>query len=189
MARKKAKAAEENAPLLHQVLNGVDPVVPVTVKVRTSVAFTVQGRPVYRDEEVSKTVRRLLDARLWDRLDVDQQEAAMQVYGAWRAVTVGVGMRISDPSRPPGAGMGAAQVVEFNVSLRATWQRWVAACKDADLNWRAACEVLCHGKSTREVDSLCQRRTGWCAELLERTLDQWCFIRHWKHDGRVRPRT
>ncbi len=174
---------EGNDPLLHQVSQGVEPVIPYTTKVRTSVAYENNRRPVYRDEEVALTVRRQVDARLWDKFDDLQSEAALELYAAWKGITVGVGVSISDPSRLPGHGSAAAGV-DYNVGLRKAYRDWQRLCIDRGIKWEASRDVFCHGRTMLECELENGKRHGWTLAEIIRALDVWCIVRNWKQDTR-----
>lgn len=183
--RSPPNALADHAPLEHQRRHKVDPVVPVKVKIGASIGY-LNGKLVHIDREVVQTVRRQVDARLWERFDIEQEAAALQIYSGWRAATIGVGMKISDPARTPGSGSTAASI-EANVALRRTWHRWTMACADERINSGIAIDILCLGCSAREVDDARGLRKGTAVAVLMQALDQWCLVRHWKSDGRTRP--
>jgi hypothetical protein len=183
-ARKQQPTAlADHEPLQHQRAHGVEPVEAVTVKVRTSVG-KVNGVIAYVDEEVVRTVRRQADARIWEHIDTDadRERAAYQMFGAWRRVTMGTGMRTFDPTRVSGGGDVAASV-EHNADLSRTYDMWKAVCQDRGVDWFVARDMLCHGVSARVIEQTARRRNGWAIEEMLRALDQWCFIKHWKQEG------
>jgi len=176
MARKKSKARRaqqpsvlaDHEPLKHQREHGVAPVEAVTVKVRKA-DISVNGKAQYVDEQVIRTVRRQADARLWEKIedDNDRERALTEVIGAWRAITIGTGMRTFDPDRVPGRGDAAASV-EYNADLRRWYRDWALLCISA-----------------RVIEATARKRNGWAVEEMLTALDVWCVLRGWKKAARA----
>lgn len=188
-AAKRAKKRTQNQPngladhepLKHQREHGVAPVEAVTVSTGRRTLKVVDGRQTYVDEEVTRTVRRQADARLWEKIEGDhsRERALNEVIGAWRAVTIGTGMRTFDPDRVPGRG-DAAACVEFNADLRRWYRDWALLCKDQGVEHRVVTDLFGICISARTIETTARKRNGWAVEEMLKALDVWCVLRGWK---------
>mgnify|MGYP000929984194 CR=1 FL=1 len=128
--------------------------------------------------------RRVLDQRLWNTLDPEQQAAAERLFAGWSLHTRGLGCATSAFTRLRVDGnpvdAGGSEV------LLSLYARWRAACGAEGVDDAALVAVLCEGHSCQRLDSLRRRRKGTTAQELRVALD--LYRRLWRGQGRTAQR-
>lgn len=114
--------------------------------------------------------RRLLDARLWDSLNPQQQANAQRIERAFRIMSRGLGLRLSSFMQSFGGGSNES---EREADLIAAYFTWGRAVQKQKLSHAAAIDILIYGRSCREVDALRRKRKGWARENLASALSLW----------------
>lgn len=170
----------DHEPVAHQHNRTTDgKVSPVNVTIATVV--TVKGDKVQREiREDALTVRRETDARVFDRLDEMQQDAAGKVFQAFRIITGSVGARTFGFETRSTAGYGGSAEPERIAHLRQLYFRWAVECLENNTSHHVAVDFIGLGKSLRAIDADRRRRKGWAMEHLLKALDVWCCLEGWK---------
>lgn len=95
--------------------------------------------------------RRLLDARLWDSLPREAQDAAVDIAFAYEALTKGMGATTSNWSRVPGARNPAA-VANAHGRLTGRYMDWASACTREGISHSMIIDIVCMGFSCSALD-------------------------------------
>lgn len=124
---------------------------------------------------LSYAVRRIVDARLWRALTDVQQQAAVDLAGAFHAGLGGA------PASP------VAERVDTSLSPkrfepigfeRDYWE-WAKAAEAKGISAPAVIDVVCLGKSRREVARSRHKRDAWVKRNLIEGLELYAMIKGW----------
>ncbi len=125
--------------------------------------------------------RRILDSRLWDGLEVIQQDAAISIEKSFRLLSSGTGYSKSDLTK-----IGQASFIdrglndtEFHAEITNRYIEWTKLCLENRISHAIILDVLVFGKSLSLID--CERRVrkGTAKLNLIEGLDLYCKIRGW----------
>lgn len=140
------------------------------------------GRKVDERGRVTKITRegarrRMVDARLWERMSGDQQQAAEDIARAFAALVSGLMTKNMAYERiDPGRRDPWEQWWE---RIEALWQ-WDTAARREGIDVDAVLDVLVYGYSCRQVDANRRRRRHWARANLFEGLDCYCEVRGWR---------
>ena len=129
-----------------------------------------------------RVTRRLLDARLWESLDPDQQRAAERIASGFAILSRGMGMQSSALGKPRVDGNPLEP--DYPVRLVEDYFRWGRACQEKGLEHAMIMDVLGYGFSCAETDRRRRRRKGTTAAQLRAALDLFCRLRGWRRPAR-----
>lgn len=141
------------------------PTTPVTVRVNAE-----------RSEYVCQ--RRLLDARLWDSLPSEAQDAAGEIAFAYEALTKGLGFATSNWQRV-GGGRNPMAVANGFSRLSGTYMDWARACVTEHISHSMVIDVLCMGISCAALDRDRRVRSGTSRRNLQDGLMLYARLRRW----------
>lgn len=129
-----------------------------------------------RDRLVVQSLRRVLDARLFDALDDDQLKAAEIINRGFRAITQQVAIRTMKFDRVI-AGESDSEWQHRSIEA---YRRWLASAPRFAFEVDVVLDVIVLGKSLRETDRDRRRPRGFARLHLTRGLDAFCQIVGWK---------
>lgn len=122
--------------------------------------------------------RRVLDARLWNSLDLDQQRAAERIAAGFAILSRGLGVQGSALGKP--RVDGTPREPDYPVQLVEDYFRWGRACQREGLEHAMVMDVLGYGFSCAETDRRRRRRKGKAAEELRAALLLFCRLKGWR---------
>lgn len=154
----------------HSVQEKHSPTVPVTLRVSAS-----------RDDYTCQ--RRLLDARLWDSLPREAQDAAADIAFAYEALTKGMGAATSNWARVPGARNPAA-VANAHGRLSGSYMDWAASCTREGISHSMIIDVICMGISCSALDRDRRVRKGTSRQNLHDGLMLYARQQGWVRGAR-----
>lgn len=136
----------------------------------------------YRQEgkrtiEIRQCRRRLTDARLWDGLTHEQQQAASDIEFGYRVITHGLGVKLQsferrDKSHNAGGSGHAA-------ALSSDYIAWAKAAQLDRIDHAAIMLVLAEGMAPSRVDTSRRRRRGYTRGQLIDGLNLYCKQQGW----------
>lgn len=160
----------KNTPTPHSVQEKHSPTVPVNVRVSA-----------VREDYACQ--RRLLDARLWDSLPREAQDAAADIANAYEALTKGMGAATSNWSRVPGARNPAA-VANAHGRLSGRYMDWAASCTREGISHSMIIDVVCMGISCSALDRDRRVRKGTSRQNLYDGLMLYARQQGWIRGGK-----
>lgn len=160
----------DRAQTPHRLQEQHSPTVPVSVRVSA-------GREDYACQ------RRLLDARLWDSLPREAQDAAVDIAMAYEALTKGLGAATSNWARVPGP-RNLGGVAHTYGRLSGTYMDWARACQHEGISHSMVIDVLCMGISCSALDRDRRVRKGTARQNLHDGLMLYAlscgWIKRWR---------
>lgn len=154
---------ERSSP--HRVQEQHSPTVPVTVRISAT-----------REDYACQ--RRLLDARLWDSLPREAQDAAIEIAFSYEALTKGLGATTSNWARIPGARNPSAVANAYG-RLSGAYMDWAHACAKEKLSHSMIIDILCVGISCSALDQDRRVRKGTSRQNLYDGLMLYAQLRGW----------
>ncbi len=127
--------------------------------------------------------RRLLDARLWDSLPREAQDAAIDIAFSYEALTKGLGATTSNWSRVPGARNPGAVANAYG-RLSGAYMDWARSCQQEGISHSMIIDVLCLGISCGALDSDRRVRKGTSRQNLLDGLMLYARLRGWLRASR-----
>lgn len=126
--------------------------------------------------------RRIVDARLWDAMSFEQQNAAIAIDHAFQTIGKGLGYRNSRFERRESQTptYRTQSETDYQADLINQYFGWAKECKREKTNHAAIIDVLSFGKSCKAVDRERKCRNGWAKTNLLDGLDIYCKIMGWK---------
>jgi len=128
--------------------------------------------------ETQTAQRRLVDARLWDAMTPQQQNAACIIAFAFETMGKGLGYVSSNWQRIPGCHT-ASNAGEAHGRLIQDYILWSTACAKAKISHAMVIDVLCFGFSCRMIDRDRRQTAGTTRRNLMEGLDLYCKMRGW----------
>lgn len=133
---------------------------------------------VTAERKIARTRRRKADARIFDNLLEDQQQAMVEINDAFNDITGHVGASImmyeERVSRTTGDRSQRRDI------LRRTYIEWAELGLRGKFNHAAALDIIVFGKGLREVETERRKAHGFAKDNLVDALDCWCEVRGWK---------
>lgn len=123
------------------------------------------------------TVRREMDATLWDSLSPAEQAAAEAIEAGFRLLVAGLTARV--PSLGAPRGRAAPGLNDRAVLLIAEYRAWVRACPP-EISPLQVIDVVAFGRSCRSIDREHRRRKGWARANLAAGLAVYCRSHGWR---------
>ncbi len=164
-ARKKAAIKKRRQQTTHDFQENKAPTCHIEKKVPNNKNKTTQHR-------------RLLDARLWDALSAEQQDAAFFIDHAYQLITRGLGYRISKYS--PITGHATKEMAHEKDADRMNFYfKWAETCNKRKYTHAACLDVLVFGKTCRKIDRERRMRNGWAKQNLHDCLTLYAELRGW----------
>lgn len=163
-------ATEKKASSPHSTQEKHSPTVPVTMRVSA-------GRDDYACQ------RRLLDARLWDSLPQEAQDAATDIAYSYESLTKGMGAATSNWARVPGAHNPSAVANGYG-RLSGNYMDWARACQKEGISHSMVIDVVCMGISCTALDRDRRVRKGTSRQNLYDGLMLYARLRGWVRDQR-----
>jgi len=150
---------------------------PHTRQEHLSPTETVDIRaPGERDQRQNR--RRIVDARLWDAMDAEQQRAALEIVMAFQSMSRGLGYASSDWTRLPGGrGINAG---DLQARLMHDYIDWTKRCHKESVSHSMVIDVLVYGFTCQMIDRDRRVRTGTTRKNLMDGLTLYAEIRGWK---------
>lgn len=150
---------------------------PHAVQERQSPTETVDIR-VPGERDLRQNRRRMVDARLWDAMDDEQQRAALEVVMAFQSMGRGLGYASADWTRLPGSrGMNAGDI---QARLIHDYIDWTKRCHKEKISHSMAIDVLVYGFTCQMIDRDRRVRAGTTRKNLMDSLTLYAEIRGWK---------
>ena len=118
---------------------------------------------------LGKRLRVSCDARLWNGMTSEQQDAYEQIGLAYSIITSGMGMGAMDLLRVRG-GMGDA---EYGAVLTAGYFEWARGVQRRKLDHAMALDSIVFGHSLRDIDRNRRQAKGRARSNLVMCLDVW----------------
>ena len=122
--------------------------------------------------------RRILDARLWDSLSQEEQDAAYEIALAYESLTKGLGAGTSDWSRLPGARNPSAVANAYG-RLSGGYMDWARRCQTSGVSHSMIIDILCMGISCSALDRDRRVRKGTARQNLLDGLTLYARLRGW----------
>lgn len=119
--------------------------------------------------QVSKTQRRIVDARLWNSLSPAQQEAAECIAAGFRILTQGLGMKVASHERADQSKRDYWNRAEETV-VAGYWD-WQQEMRKERRNPHTIIMVLVEGHTLSDMDRMMRSRKGTMRGLLVAALD------------------
>ncbi len=142
------------------------PTVAVTVRVSA-------GRDDYACQ------RRMIDARLWDSLPREAQDAAIDIAQAYEALTKGMGpATASNWAHVPGPRNAGADRNAYG-RLSGTYMDWARSCQKEGVSHSMVIDIVCMGISCSALDSDRRVRKGTSRQNLYDGLMLYARLRGW----------
>lgn len=139
------------------------------------------GIPASAADVPPQARRRLADARLWDSLPPQHQDAALEIACAFENMGRGLGYITSNWERIPGGGAVAAAFC--NERLVRNYIAWTERCKEARVSHSMIVDVLVFGFSCRALDRDRGAHRGQARRNLAAGLDVYCRMKGWPCAG------
>ncbi len=127
----------------------------------------------------SNARQRILDARLWNKLSANQQDAAIRIERACHLLNKGLGFRISSPHRERISGNRPQNIDDYQNHLTNIYLKWAQECQKEQLSHAACIDILVFGKSCSAVDTARRIRKGWARQNLDDCLNLYCKLKGW----------
>jgi hypothetical protein len=127
------------------------------------------------------TQRRVTDAKLWDNMTTQQQDAALEIALAFEVMGRGLGYATSDWTRVPGGGGNAG---EAHGRLINDYIGWTVACHKNKISHSMIIDILVYGFSCRALDRDRRVKTGTARQNLIEGLILYAKLRGWQKDDR-----
>jgi len=127
------------------------------------------------------TQRRVTDAKLWENMTAQQQDAALEIALAFEVMGRGLGYATSDWTRVPGGGGNAG---EAHGRLINDYIGWTVACQKHKVSHSMIIDILVYGFSCRALDSDRRVKTGAARQNLIEGLMLYVKLRGWHKDDR-----
>lgn len=154
----------------HSLQEKHSPTVPVTMRVSAD-----------RDDYACQ--RRLLDARLWESLPREAQDAATDIAYSYEALTKGMGAATSNWARVPGARNPSAVANGYG-RLSGHYMDWARACQKEGISHSMVIDVVCIGVSCSALDRDRRVRKGTTRQNLYDGLMLYARLRGWVRNTR-----
>ena len=122
--------------------------------------------------------RRIVDARLWEAMTAQQQQAALQIALAFETMGKGLGYAQSNWQRIPGA-RSRENVADAHARLIGFYIDWTKACHREKISHSMVIDVLAFGFSCSLIDRDRKVRTGTTRGNLMAGLDLYVLMRGW----------
>jgi|AntRauTorcE11897_2_1112592.scaffolds.fasta_scaffold00581_8 hypothetical protein len=126
--------------------------------------------------------RRILDARLWDQLRPQQQDAALKINSGYYLMSKGRGFKISAPHLENTGGTAPADETEHQIQTVQFYLDWAKRCQQKNISHAACIDILVFGKSCAAADKDRRKRKGWAKINLFEGLQLYCKMKGWPID-------
>ena len=128
-----------------------------------------------RERQTVQSQRRIVDARLWEAMTPDEQDAAVAIATAFEMIGRGMGYVVNDWRRIPGC-KGPANVAEIYSRLSRRYFEWARACASRKISHSIVVDVLCFGFSCRAIDRDRRLQSGSTRKNLMDGLILYCEL-------------
>lgn len=119
-------------------------------------------------------LRTVYASRLMAMLNGDQERAYYQIEAAFRLLTAGMGVKITNYAEPMGR---ATADPEAGADLLRRYSRWSDECARYKLSRRLALDVICGGLTLREAERAYKFTRRTARKNLLACLDLWWRVR------------
>ena len=130
------------------------------------------------EKTLHKSQRRIVDARLWEQMTPEQQDAALAIAAAFSMIGRGLGYVTSDWQRLPGC-RGAANIADAQARLVNFYIEWSKECARAKISHAMVVDVLCFSFPCRLIDRDRRLKTGTTRQNLMEGLTLYGELRGW----------
>jgi hypothetical protein len=122
------------------------------------------------------TQRRVTDARLWDALSDQQQDAALEISLAFEMMGRGLGYATSDWTKIPGGG---GNIGDAHARLIGDYVAWTRLCHAEKTSHSMIIDILVYGFSCRALDRDRRVRAGASKNNLLSGLTLYADMKGW----------
>lgn len=130
------------------------------------------------ERKAQKSQRRIVDARLWEAMNDEQQKAALEIALAFETMGRGLGYVSSDWQRIPGC-RGPSNAGEAHGRLIRTYVEWTKACHKEKISHSMIIDILAFGFTCRALDRDCRLKSGTARQNLFDGLTLYCVLKGW----------
>lgn len=124
----------------------------------------------------------MVDARLWESLRGEEQDAAIEIAFSFEAITKGMGFATSNWRRIPGSRNPAGAANGF-ARLTSSYMDWARACQKEGISHSMVIDILCYGISCNALDRDRRTRRGFSRGNLVAGLSLYARLRGWTRQG------
>lgn len=119
--------------------------------------------------------RRQWDAKLWDSLKSNEQDAMQAINGGFQVICSGLGVKTFNPFRV----QGTPGNIDYGAELYRWYMEWGEKCNKQKISHAMCMDIISYGKSVREVarDRRCSRFA--IRRNLGLGLGLYCELRGW----------
>lgn len=132
------------------------------------------------NRKTQRSMRRIVDARLWEAMTPPQQDAALEIAMAAHLATLGIGFKTS-PSGMQRIESSPGNQTDRQAALISFYFSWAKTCKRERLSAACILDILLFGKSCRQVDKERKIRNGSARHNLIEGLKLYCQLRGWPY--------
>ena len=133
------------------------------------------------DSNITKVRRRALDSRIWNSLNIPQQEAALKIQYGYEHMSKGRGFKISAPHIERNGGRAPYRENLSQTAAIEFYMRWAKSCIKNGLSHAACLDIIVFGKTCSAVDKDRQTRKGAAKQNLIACLNVYCQLKGWPH--------
>lgn len=130
------------------------------------------------ERTTQKSQRRIVDARLWESLSGEQQDAAIEIALAFEMMGKGLGYVTSDWQRIPGC-RGPGNVGAAHARLINGYVDWTKQCHREKISHSMIIDVLVFGFGCRALDRERRTASGTTRQNLMDGLTLYCVLKGW----------
>jgi hypothetical protein len=132
----------------------------------------------HRGASAPESRRRITDARLWDAMSPQQQDAAREIAAVFESMSRGLGYAASDWARLPGA-RGVSAASDIQARLMTGYVEWTKRCHKAGVSHSMTIDILVFGHTCHALDRDRRAAAGWSKRNLLKALSLYCAVKGW----------
>ena len=119
--------------------------------------------------------RRIVDARLWDSMSPQQQDAALIIEEGFRILTAGQRIKLQSVERVSPGHFNYEKVARAE---RRYWE-WAIEAVKRRIDHSAIIDILAFGKPLADIDRRRRKKKGYARLALREGLDLFCEMQGW----------